>query len=317
MVSVADIIVSRLIEVVKETKRLPWQRPNIPETINWFSQTRYKGVNRIILGGGEWITFKQLMKYNEAHDTDFKIIKGTKSRRIVFYKVSERILTPDELAKRRADGNMYGVKKNELGQCVLVSFILRYYSVFSVADIENSVGGTLESRFNSGGIVQSYSPCEPLIEHYLTHESIKLVRNNVTPYFGENPERIVIPDVSCFSSLEEYYRTIFHEVVHSTGVTSRLNRSCFVDYAKRKQERSKEEIIAEIGSLLLASECGFTEEAPVNNSEAYIQGWIAYFTDKAKEVIEGMNAAEKAVSFILQRAGYEQGDMDEDSFEEQ
>ena len=54
-----------------------------------------------------------------------------------------------------------------------------------------------------------------------------------------------------------------------------------------------------MGSLLLATECGFTDEFSVNNSDAYIISWIKWIENNPQEVVRGMSQAEKAVDYIL------------------
>lgn len=56
---------------------MPWQNPHkFGVSINWVSKKMYRGINRMILPSGEYMTKNQLNKYNEEHGTDFKFKKG-------------------------------------------------------------------------------------------------------------------------------------------------------------------------------------------------------------------------------------------------
>ena len=55
---------------------------------------------------------------------------------------------------------------------------------------------------------------------------------------------------------EEFYSTLFHEMIHSTGHASRLNR---IHPQKKRDERkdyAREELVAEIGPSFLINKSG-------------------------------------------------------------
>ena len=63
-------------------------------------------------------------------------------------------------------------------------------------------------------------------------------------------------------------------------------------------EYSKEELVAEMGAAFL---CGFAgiENITLNNSAAYIQGWLKALKDDKKLVIMAAAQAQKAADYIL------------------
>ena len=84
---------------------------------------------------------------------------------------------------------------------------------------------------------------------------------------------IVIPELSQYSDIAEFYSSAFHEIVHSTGSANRLNRlSCDTSYAGYQESYSKEELIAEIGSAFLCNHCGVESNGSFSNSVSYIKG---------------------------------------------
>jgi antirestriction protein ArdC len=84
-----------------------------------------------------------------------------------------------------------------------------------------------------------------------------------------------MPHRDLFPEVEHFYSTLFHELTHSTGHRSRLNRPTLNDIlAFGDTNYSKEELCAEMGAAYLCGRAGITNET-VNNSAAYIQGWLS------------------------------------------
>jgi antirestriction protein ArdC len=108
-----------------------------------------------------------------------------------------------------------------------------------------------------------------------------------------------MPRMNAFDSSEGYYNTFFHELVHSTGHPSRLNRRELVQMAEFGSEAySVEELTAEMGTCFLMSYCGFNGKN-VENSASYIQGWLDKLKNDRRFVIYAAAKAQQAVDFIL------------------
>lgn len=106
-----------------------------------------------------------------------------------------------------------------------------------------------------------------------------------------------------FKVEQEYYCTLFHEMIHSTGHYERLQRDLKGKFGSKSY--AFEELIAELGASFLCGESGifyFT----MNNSAAYIKGWSKKLVDELtadnKFFVKAAAAAEKASEFILDRA---------------
>lgn len=109
---------------------------------------------------------------------------------------------------------------------------------------------------------------------------------------------VAVPAAEQYENTAEYYSTVFHELTHSTGHKSRLNRigstvrfgSC--DY-------SKEELVAEIGAFSLLNRFGMDTESAVRNNAAYIQSWLKALRDDKRLIVSACGKAERAVEYIL------------------
>ena len=97
-----------------------------------------------------------------------------------------------------------------------------------------------------------------------------------------------------FTSSEEYYSSLFHEIVHSTGHSSRLNRPLStID----KSSYAKEELIAEIGSAYLCAMTGIQNKV-LDNQAAYIDGWLKAIEDDRSLIISAAFKAKQAVDYL-------------------
>lgn len=300
-VKVADIIVDRLLKDIEENKRLPWDRGFTPGCINWFSKREYKGINRFLLygGSGEYLTFKQLCQYNKKNDTNFRYDKDKKYT-VVFFSQSLK-----ECEKPEKESSWI-IKKGD--KYFRKSYILRYYYVFDIMDCKNEAGEHLPSRIGKD-VIPVFEDAEQIVKSYLTREKVSLVETGScnVPCFTRIMDVINMPLRNQFNTAEVYYRVLFHEMVHSTGTESRLNRKCYVLYHEGKKERSKEECVAEFGSLLLASECNFKEDYCEDNSEAYLLSWVKWIQENKSEVLSAMTYAQLAVDYILGDSNVDDG----------
>lgn len=109
-----------------------------------------------------------------------------------------------------------------------------------------------------------------------------------------------VPPMKDFPRVEEYYCTLFHELVHSTGHSSRLKRSGITSTTAHfgSEDYSKEELVAEIGASMLTGLSGFVD-VTFDNSTAYIQSWLRNLKDDKTLIVKAASQAQKAIDYIL------------------
>lgn len=187
--------------------------------------------------------------------------KGVKGEIVVFWKWLEK-------------------KDEETGETEKIP-LLRYYKVFNIA---TQCEG-LESRRNS----------EPAYEHDPIEEAERLV----TGYIDRpGDDMISVPPMVDYKQPEEYYCTLFHELVHSTGHTKRLNRSGITELAAFGDENySKEELIAEIGAAMMCGVCGI-DNTTIENSASYINGWLRALKDDQRMIVLAAGKAQRAADYM-------------------
>ena len=107
-----------------------------------------------------------------------------------------------------------------------------------------------------------------------------------------------MPPDNQFKQREEYYCTLFHELIHATGHESRLDRASLKQFTRfGDDDYSQEELVAELGAAML---CGAAGLAPltIKNSAAYIQSWLKVLKNDKTFVIRASGLAQKACDFI-------------------
>ena len=117
-------------------------------------------------------------------------------------------------------------------------------------------------------------------------------------YYTPFTDRVVLPCIEQFAETAEYYSTAFHELTHSTGHASRLNRLEKTAFFG-SEAYSKEELIAEIGAATLVNAAGLETSSSFRNSAAYVQNWLKVLKDDKRFIISAAGKAEKAVALIL------------------
>src|ERR1700740_277592 len=121
-------------------------------------------------------------------------------------------------------------------------------------------------------------------------------------FYRSSADMVGMPSRSCFESPEAYYSTLFHELTHSTGHPSRLNRFAedSTDHQFGSESYSREELIAEMGAAMLAGIAGISH-ATLGNSASYLQAWINRLKSDSRLIISAASHAHKAVDYILGR----------------
>lgn len=109
---------------------------------------------------------------------------------------------------------------------------------------------------------------------------------------------MVVPCKNQYQNVNDFYATAFHELTHSTGNKSRLNRITKLA-AFGSHEYSKEELVAEIGSAALLNLLGLETSKTFRNTAAYIQSWLKVLKNDNRFIVSAASKADKAVDYIL------------------
>jgi len=273
--SVYDQITDRIIAML-ESGTVPWRKPWKSESIfprNLVSKKAYRGINVFLLHamGYEspfWLTFRQALELGG------NVRKGEKACPVVFWK--------------RID-----IEGREPGEKQKIP-MLRYYHVFNVAQcdgIENLPAPAIDTP----SISLPAKPEEILLQ---MPERPEIQHGMRKAYYSPSSDNVGMPDKSQFESESAYHATLFHELVHATGHHKRLNRPTVTETAGFGSDQySKEELIAEMGAAFLCGQAGI--EATLENSAAYLAGWLEQLKNDRTMIVQAATQAQKAADFIL------------------
>ena len=138
-----------------------------------------------------------------------------------------------------------------------------------------------------------------LIADYIAREKVTIRhKRGDRAFYRPVTDVVVLPEMAQFHSTAEYYSTAFHELIHSTGHSTRLNRLDSTVFFG-SEAYSKEELIAEIGAAALLNHVGLETFGSFRNSAAYIQSWLKVLQNDKRMIVSAAGKAEKAVQMIL------------------
>lgn len=277
---VTDRIMSELQKGV-----VPWKKPWVSlngGAYNRVTGRRYSTLNQLLLmHDGPYASFDQ---WNKLGGT---IRKGEKSEIVVFWKMPEA--APEDAEEEQQ-------KKPRP--------VLRYYRVFHESQVD---GITRSIETMPAFDTAPDEKAEMVFQNYLDLGGVKLQQEmSDKAYYSPEQDLIHLPLLSQFKDEAEYYSTVFHEAVHSSGHSRRLNRIGIQKSAFGDAVYSKEELIAEIGAACMLQTLGLGTEESICNNAAYVYGWLKALKDDSRLITSAAGQAEKAVRFILDCSKFDQ-----------
>lgn len=290
---------------------MPWKSGMGNSPVNNVTGKGYNGINIWILNAtmrcenykhNEWLTFKQAKAKNGT------VKKGERSTQIIYWRVSfyDQTADPKKFYRSKDDAIKDGVDEDNIRK----AFSLYDYNVFNIdqcegilpiRDIEEEV--TPVQSFGNVQIADKYC------NDYLSCEGIPLTHNaSSSAYYVPMTDSINMPVIDSFKDADSYYKTLFHEISHSTGHKTRLNRKGITDVSSKGSDQyAKEELIAEITSLYMSGVCGLDPQDHFDNSQAYLNGWIkrikSFKGNEEKLIVSAMTQASKSADLIASHFG--------------
>jgi antirestriction protein ArdC len=288
MPSVYEVITNRIIEQL-ESGVAPWHKPwkergraGLPR--NLVTDREYRGINvwMLLASGFEspyWLTFRQ------AASLGGQVRAGEHGLPVVYWK--------------------FGKREVQDGEEIIDKWMVlcRYYTVFNLEQCDGikAPGRSQEPQPE----INPIEACEQIVNGWSLKPEIRPGGDRAG--YDKLHDIVRIPDLEAFDNAEEYYSTLFHELTHSTGHPSRLNRSTLMDSEFFADENyTREELVAEMGAAFLCGLAGI-ENKTINNSVSYLRSWLSALKDDCRLVLIAAGQAQKAVDCI--QAALEQGTL--------
>ncbi len=240
----------------------------------------YSGMNVLLLwseamargySSPTWMTFKQAIELGGA------VRKGESGTLVVFAS--------------RFTKTEVGAAGEEFDREVP---FLKAYTAFNVAQIDG-----LPDRY--------YSAAEPVrdpierIEHadrFFANTGAVIRHGGDKAFYSPAGDFIQMPPFPTFRDAASYVATLSHEACHWTAAPHRLNRD-LSRYAKDRSERSREELLADLGSCFLCADLGIAPELePRPDHASYLDSWLRVLAEDKRAIFQAAAHAQRAVAYL-------------------
>jgi len=275
-VDVYELVTDRIIELLEIGTvpwRIPWTTTGIP--MNAISKRPYRGINVMLLNS-LFYPHNLFLTWNQIKSINASVLPGEKGSIIVFTKTIEK----DEVK----DGKIVTEKK----------YFLRYYKVWNIEQCKD-IPIAYHPKINEE--LPPLPECAAIVENM--KNAPRIVHKQAQAYYVPAEDYINMPRKNAFTSNDDYYGTLFHELVHATGHQTRLSRKeVFENPYYGTESYSQEELVAEMGACYLKSYAGLRIEDMSYNA-SYIHSWLRVFKNDKKILIQAASKAQQAVEYIL------------------
>ena len=303
--SVRDAFAEKFISVLESPEPLQWVKGwrsgefSLP--YNGQTERHYNGINRMILmfkamemgwSDPRYYTFHQVSRMDacrirageKATAVEYWLVWDSKEKRSLTFQEYEKLLKLDP-SRKEAEFRVYA----------------KTAYVFNAAQVE--------------GLQPLPQPeKEPLEENKLADEVIKTMTENMgvklvyggdEAYYSPATDTIHLPPEESFLTTADRISTTLHEIAHSTGAPSRLNR-LLAGFYQDPESYSMEELRSEIASCFVAAEIdlGLSESA-VQNNMAYVQHWLTAIKKDHNALFSAIKDADRIASFMVEQGRVE------------
>jgi len=313
--AIYQMITDRMIQMVKAASdkdyRHTWKKRGYLIPFNFASKKRYRGINTVLLTEFELLQNPFFLTFKQVEELGGKVKKGSAGSMVVYFTYLYRyeagsfeIATYDyeqfiaELAKLGVSDPEKEARKNRIP-------VLKYYKVFNGTqitgidwDLDNFKIGYIETEVPANE--DNRLPIAESIISYYPAPAPKIFHGGNDAFYNPGSDSIHLPDFADFITAQDYYRTAFHELAHSTGAKKRLDRVFGKKFGDK--EYAFEELVAEFCATFTTAEAGIIWHSNSNHA-AYLKNWNSALTHMASDtrfLMRAASAAQEAADYILQ-----------------
>lgn len=261
--------------------------------INGVTHKHYNGVNALFLYAvaekygfkdPRWVTFHQ------AKELGANIKAGAKASEVFFWSRYDK-KTKKQFDERTLDGMTEEEKREYLAENVKP--VLKFYQVFNAEQCDKFPEYTKqemsdEERQHQNALIETVIKNSEAPVHY---------DGGSQAYYSPSSDSIHLPTIESFKSMNSYYATALHEIGHSTGHPSRLNRDFSGDFGS--ENYAIEELRAELSSVFMQAELDIDlSDAEIANHGAYLKSWLEVVKNDPKTFYSAANDAGKSANYL-------------------
>jgi len=230
------------------------------------------------------------LTFNQVRKIGGKLKKGAKAEKVIYFNEVYKDRDNRTVSKDEAT-HLYNI-----GAEVKVLKFIKYYNVFSISEVEGIEFEISEIHLKPN---EKIDKCESIVDHMPKCPLMQHMKSN-SAFYSPSLDIVNMPKMEQFETSEEYYATLFHELIHSTGHATRLAREEVMNpHAFGTKAYSREELVAEMGASFLCSSVQIDFDKIFENNVAYLAGWLKVLKEDNKFIFKVASEAQKGVDFIL------------------
>lgn len=313
----AEMLIKRMEEMQKD-----WHKGwigggsmfGLPQNI---SGRTYEGSNAFLLflhTSGNGYKAPVYMTHGQIHKEGAHVIKGEKAVPVFKWGFSIK----DKDGKKVTEEEFPNMTDDEKKECNRRPF-LKIYPEFNIdqtnmSEVNKEKYDAVVSQFSKTDVptITDGMYVNKAIDRMMEKQEwvckIQYDKEEKGAYYSPSRDIVVLPTKAqfrihpddpeeCFKDGQEYYGTALHEMAHSTGHPSRLDR--LKPAAFGSPEYAKEELVAELTSAMVGNTLGFDRRISDNNV-AYLQNWTSALRKEPKFIVSVMSDVNKASRIIIE-----------------
>ena len=275
-----------------------WVAAGAPESA--VTGKKYRGINNLYLslvamaenyGDNRWATFRQMEEkgWTFKKDEEGHTLGKGKSVSVEYYEMRDKE-TKRRFDRSVLDGMTFDEQREYMDKNVY--WLRKFYRVFNCSLMD----GVPAKEMPTIDVNDRIEKAEAILDYWNANE-LKIVYGGSQAFYRPSTDAVHLPEREKFKSTQSFYDTAFHEIGHSTGHQSRLNRDLSGGFGS--QSYAMEELRAEIASIFMAQDLGIEpSEDRLQNNAAYIQSWKDEIKENPNALFTAIADADKIARYV-------------------
>ena len=275
-----------------------WVAAGAPESA--VTGKKYRGINNLYLslvamaenyGDNRWATFRQMEEkgWTFKKDEEGHTLGKGKSVSVEYYEMRDKE-TKRRFDRSVLDGMTFDEQREYMDKNVY--WLRKFYRVFNCSLMD----GVPAKEMPTIDVNDRIEKAEAILDYWNANES-KIVYGGSQAFYRPSTDEVHLPEREKFKSTQSFYDTALHEIGHSTGHQSRLNRDLSGGFGS--QSYAMEELRAEIASIFMAQDLGIEpSEDRLQNNAAYIQSWKDEIKENPNALFTAIADADKIARYV-------------------
>ncbi|MDI9241910.1 ArdC family protein [Fusibacillus kribbianus] len=280
--ALVDQVVS-LMETEGLTWKRGWSTAGVNRPYNPVSGTYYKAGNVIRLMIQSYLkgyTDNRWMTFNHAKSKGWSVKKGEKGIRLEKWIFEERKKVQDE----KTGEIHYEIKKLDSPK-VNLFYVFNAEQISGIPELQRK---TYE---------HTNEELKQLSYDFMKSAEVEIeYTDGDEAFYRPSEDKIYLPKEKYFETTGEFLATGIHEMAHSTGHPSRLNR---LSDDRSIENYAREELVAEFSAVFVQADLGVTVPEGLQNNSAYIKSWIQMLTDDPNALFRACREADRSSERLM------------------